>query len=79
MNYQDLIVRDPRICGGMPVVKGTRVPVKTILSSLATGDRVEDILRSFPTLNEESLWAIIAFAAAATEEDMPVSRIPALP
>ncbi len=78
MNYHDLIVRDPQVCGGVPVVKGTRVPVKTILSSLATGDRPEDILRSFPTLSEEALWAVIAFAAAATEEDMPVSRVPVL-
>lgn len=76
MNYQNLITRDPRICGGNPVVKGTRVPIKTILASLAAGDRVADILASYPTLTEDALWGVIAFAAAATEEDIPALSVP---
>lgn len=79
MNYQNLITRDPRICGGNPVVKGTRVPIKTILASLAAGDRVADILASYPTLTEDALWGVIAFAAAATEEDIPSTPAPSLP
>ena len=79
MNYQDLIIRDPRICGGRPVVKGTRVPIKTILASLAAGDRITDILTSYPTLTEDALWGVIAFAAAATEEDIPSTSVTSLP
>jgi len=66
MEYQAYIIRDRRISGGVPVVRGTRVPVKTILASLAAGDKVEDLLTSFPTLTEEAVWAVIAFAAAST-------------
>jgi uncharacterized protein (DUF433 family) len=55
MDYQAYIIRDRRICGGAPVVKGTRVPVKSILASLAVGDKVEDLLISFPTLTEEAI------------------------
>jgi uncharacterized protein (DUF433 family) len=74
--YQDRIVRDPQICGGEPVIKGTRVTVRTILASLADGDRAEDILKDFPTLNEEDVRAVIAFAAASAEEDLPPVPLP---
>lgn len=77
MNYQKCIVRDPNICSSLVVVKGTRVPIRTILTSLADGDKVSDILTSFPSLTEESVWAVIAFAAASTEEDLPVLEAPA--
>jgi uncharacterized protein (DUF433 family) len=55
MDYQPFIVRDHRICGGVPIVKGTRVPVKTILASLAAGDKVEELLATFPTLTEQAI------------------------
>lgn len=75
-NFQDRIVRDPQICGGGPVIKGTRVPVRTILASLAEGDRTDDILKDFPTLTEEDVRAVIAFAAASAEEDLPPIPLP---
>ena len=76
MNYQNRIMRDPSICGGEAVIKGTRVTLRTILASLAEGDRVEDLLREFPTLSEDDVQAVIAFAAASAEEDLPVHAIP---
>lgn len=75
-NYQDRIVRDPQICGGEPVIKGTRVPVRTVLASLADGDRTDDILKDFPTLTEEDVRSVIAFAAASAEEDFPPMPLP---
>jgi uncharacterized protein (DUF433 family) len=41
MNYRERIVRDPNIAGGEPVVKGTRVTLRTLPASLAEG-RVAD-------------------------------------
>ena len=35
MDYQQYIMRDPKICGGEPVFKGTRLPLRTVLASLA--------------------------------------------
>ncbi len=75
MNYGDHIIRDPRICGGEPVFKGTRISLRTVLASLAEGARVEDILADFPTLTEEAVRAI-AFAAASATEDLPVRALP---
>ena len=76
MDYQQYIVRDPKVCGGEPVIKGTRVTVRTVLASLAEGAKTEEILEDFPTLKEEDIRAVIAFAAASAEENMPVQSVP---
>ncbi len=76
MDYRDYIVRDPRICSGEPVIKGTRVLLRTVLASLAEGASIEDILADFPTLTEQGVRAAIAFAAASATEDLPVKALP---
>lgn len=65
LNYEDRIVRDRTICGGEPVIKGTRVTVRTILASLAEGATTEEILADFPTLTADDVRAVIAFAAVS--------------
>ena len=65
------IVRDPGICGGQPVIRGTRVPIRTILASLAEGACVEEILDDFSSLTEEDVRAIMALADAVPQEDPP--------
>jgi uncharacterized protein (DUF433 family) len=62
-NYEERIIRDREICGGEPVFKGTRVTLRTVLASLATGDSAEEILAAFPSLKPEDIRAAIAFAA----------------
>jgi uncharacterized protein (DUF433 family) len=76
MNYQAYFLRDPDICGGETVIKGTRVTVRTILVSLAEGVTIEDIRVDFPTVSEEAIWAVVAFAAASAQEDMPLPAMP---
>ena len=75
-DYAEHIQRDPKICGGQPVIRGTRVTLRTVLASLAEGATVEEILADFPTLTEPDVRAVIAFAAASTEEDLPVPSAP---
>ncbi len=78
MNYLDHIVRDPRICGGEPVIRGTRVTLRTLLASLAEGSTEAEILGSFPALKSDDVRAVIAFAAASAEEDLPLPGLPAI-
>jgi uncharacterized protein (DUF433 family) len=78
MHLSDLITRDPLICGGQPIFRGTRVTLRTVLASLADGDSVDQILKSFPTLNQEQVRAAVAFAAASAQEDLPVPELPAI-
>ncbi len=76
MAYDEFFVRDPGICGGETVLKGTRVTLRTVLASLAEGASVEEILADFPTLTQDHVRAAIAFAAASAEEDLPVTGVP---
>lgn len=78
MDYRQHIVRDPHICGGEPVIRGTRVTIRTILASLAEGAHVDEILEDFPSLNEEDVHAVIAFAAVSAAEDLPIPSVPSV-
>ena len=78
-HYQRHIIRDPKICGGELVFKGTRVTLRTVLASLATGDTAEAILTDFPSLTLDDVRAAIAFAAASAEEDLPTPAVPRIP
>ena len=49
-----------------------------VLASLAEGSTVEKITEDFPTQTGQDVRAVIAFAAASAEEDMPASAIPSL-
>ena len=76
MNYHERIVRDPHIAGGEPVIKGTRVTLRTVLASLAEGASTVEILADFPTLSAEDVRAAIAFAATSAQEDLPLAELP---
>jgi uncharacterized protein (DUF433 family) len=76
MNYQDRIIRDPQICGGQPIFKGTRVLLRTVLAGLAAGETFEAILAGDPSLQQPDVQAAIAFAAASAEEDLPIPSTP---
>jgi uncharacterized protein (DUF433 family) len=59
----DRIEIDPKIMAGKPVIKGTRIPVYLILDLLAAGEKVEDITREYPNLNEKDVIAAIEYAS----------------
>jgi uncharacterized protein (DUF433 family) len=48
-----LINRDPDILGGMPVFRGTRVPVQNLLDYLAEGQALDAFLDDFPAVTRE--------------------------
>jgi uncharacterized protein (DUF433 family) len=72
--YSDRIIRDPKICGGQPIFKGTRVILRTVLASLASGDTPEEILSAFPTLKPEDIQAAIMFTSDSLEFSGPFPR-----
>ncbi|MBI5439570.1 MAG: DUF433 domain-containing protein [Nitrosomonadales bacterium] len=77
-DYRPYITSNSEICGGEPVIAGTRVTLRTVLASLADGMSVEEILADFPSLNRESVKAVLAFAAMSAEEDLPLPAAPVL-
>jgi uncharacterized protein (DUF433 family) len=61
---------DPGICGGRPVVTGTRVRVTDVLEMLAGGASPDKIVADFPYLTGDDVRAVLAYAAA--QADHPV-------
>ena len=53
---------DPEICHGKPRVRGLRYPVETILEYLADGDSAGDLLKEFPDLEREGIFACHEFS-----------------
>ena len=53
MSFDDLITIDPEILGGVPVFKGTRVPVRTLFEYLENDYSLEEFLECFPSLTRE--------------------------
>ncbi|MDL5501698.1 MAG: DUF433 domain-containing protein, partial [Candidatus Methanoperedens sp.] len=60
-----LIISDPKIMMGKPVIAGTRITVEMILEKLSAGETVEQILQAHPRLTNEAIRASLAFAAQA--------------
>jgi uncharacterized protein (DUF433 family) len=50
---------NPKILGGKPVIKGTRIPVYLILELLSAGYDFKRIIESYPTLTEEDIKAAV--------------------
>lgn len=71
----DLIVSDPGVMMGKPVIRGTRITVEHILERLAAGETVDQILEAHPALTREAVQAALAFAAQALRADVvyPIS------
>ncbi len=61
--YVERIEVDPRILGGKPVIKGTRIPVYLIVELLAAGLSPKDIVKEYPQLTEEDVRAAAEYAA----------------
>ena len=65
MNRNDLITIDPEILGGMPVFKGTRVPIRTLFEYLENDYSLEEFLECFPSVTRELAHQVLEFSAQA--------------
>lgn len=69
MNHS-MIISDPDIMMGKPVIKNTRITVEMILEKLAAGESIEQILDEHPRLTREMIQAACAFAADVLKADV---------
>ena len=63
MNWREYITVDPAICHGKACIQGTRIMVSVILDNLAAGVSIDELLKSYPSLNREQVYATMAYAA----------------
>ncbi len=61
---------DPKVCHGQACIKGTRIPVHQIVSMLAHGDTIEDLLEAYPSIIREDILACLEYAATLAEEQV---------
>lgn len=64
---------NPAVCPGKPVIRGTRITVRTVLSCLSAGDAVDDGLTAHPRLTRETVLAGLAYARRLSEVQAPVA------
>jgi len=50
---------NPPVCGGQPVIKGTRISVAAILEQLADGESWDALLRGYPELERNDIHAAL--------------------
>ncbi len=72
---EPMIVSDPKVMMGKPIVSGTRVTVDLILEKLGSGESIEALLESHPRLTREGVLAALRFAGQALRAEVvyPVS------
>ena len=73
---EPLIVSDPKVMTGKPVIAGTRITVDLILEKLGRGESIDAILEAHPRLTHEAVLAALRFAAQALRAEVvyPVTR-----
>ncbi|TAE30124.1 MAG: DUF433 domain-containing protein [Candidatus Kapaibacterium sp.] len=79
LHSSQLITIDKEILGGIPVFRGTRVPLQAMFDYLEAGDPLERFLDHFPSVEREQAVAVLEFAntlliAASTKEAYPLAE-----
>jgi uncharacterized protein (DUF433 family) len=73
MKFSRITVK-PDQMGGMPCIRGLRIPVATVIGMVAEGMSHEEIMRSYPDLEKEDLQEALYFAAEAVRErELPLA------
>jgi len=66
---EPMIISDPEIMVGKPVIKGTRITVELILRKFAAGQTIEEILEDYPHLTRAGIKAALEYAAESVRFD----------
>jgi len=76
MTFERITV-NPRQMGGVPCVRGLRIPVATIVGMAADGMSDEEMLKAYPDLTREDIRESLRFAAEAVRErELPLVTKP---
>lgn len=69
MDYTKHIETKPGVLGGKPIIRGQRISVEMVLSFLAAGWSVDQVLEEYPTITREDIQAIFALAYELVSEE----------
>jgi len=72
MRYERITI-DSRQMGGVPCIKGLRIPVSTVVGMISDGMTEKDVLNAYPDLTVKDIREALKYAAeAVTERQIPL-------
>ncbi len=74
MRFERITV-EPDKMGGVPCIRGLRIPVATVVGMVAQGMTTDEILEAYPDLEREDVREALEYAAEAVRErELPLRR-----
>jgi len=73
ITYQDIITLEPGKRSGKPCIRGMRITVYDVLSYLASGMTVADLLEDFPYLTHADILACLSYAADREQRTLTIA------
>jgi uncharacterized protein (DUF433 family) len=70
IRWQNHVALSDDLHHGDPCIKGTRIPVRTLIGSLADGMTPEEILKEYPQLSPDDLLGALAYAADVLSQEV---------
>jgi len=70
--WKNYIVSSPDILHGKPRLAGTRIPVSLILGYLAMGSTPDDIIKEFPDISKDQIYACLDYARELSEIEVAI-------
>jgi len=71
------ITVEPNKMGGVPCIRGLRIPVAAIVQMIADGISGEEVLKAYPDLEPEDIRQALSYAAEAVRErELPLVSVP---
>jgi uncharacterized protein (DUF433 family) len=77
MRAREMVIEDPEILSGTPVIKGTRVPVYDVAAAVESGTSKDRILKSYPSLKDWQVELATVYARAVPPRGRPRRVSPA--
>jgi len=69
------ITINDEICNGKPTIRGKRITVNTILEFLSAGSSRAEILKEYPSLEDEDITACLKFASELTNRNFTIKTV----
>lgn len=63
MNLQEIIIRNPEIFGGKPIIANTRISVEIILKKMSEGASFDDLNKMYPQISNLEILACLEYAS----------------
>jgi len=73
IDYKNIITLEPDKRGGKPCIRGLRITVYDVLSYLAAGMTIDEIISDFPSLTRDDILACLSYAADREHHTMLIS------